>query len=133
MLRRLRSMPEEKWQNRKYIIVSRYVDRIDKNKFRMTDRERLAEKERIHNLIEEIREMPDVDFEFEKEHLAEKIVPEDKFAAIKKKVEFRKPRRGRTKLPKAVRLLLSERIIPILEERLGNEATLDSSITTGRL
>jgi hypothetical protein len=133
MLRRLRTMPEEKWQVRKYRIVSRYVDRINKNKFRMTDSERLAEKERILNLIEEIREMPDVDFELEKESLAEKVAPEDKIAAIKKKIEFRKPRRGRAKMPKAVRLLLSERIIPILEERLAKHAVSESSIITGEL
>ena len=84
-------------------------------------------------MIEEIREMPDVDFEFEKEHLAEKIAPEDKLTAVKKQIEFRKPRRGRTKMPKIVRLLLSERTIPIFEERLGKTAALYRAITAGQL
>lgn len=128
MLRRIRTMPEEAFENRRYAIVSRFIDRIDRKKYRMTDREKLEEKEKMLNMLTEIRAMSDVDFELAKEDLAAKVAPEDKLAALKKKMDFRRPERGRIQMPKVVRFLLTERIIPILEERLENKAFITGQL-----
>jgi hypothetical protein len=115
-LRRLRELPDWAWENRKEFIVERVVERIAKH-FRLTDEEAEAEYARLLQLFERARALSEIDFEVEKLTLANQIKPRDRIEELQKEIEWRLPQHK--KQPKLTRFLLSDRIIPILEDRLN--------------
>ena len=114
-LRRLRELPDWAWERRKERIVERVVERIAKH-FRLTDQEQEAEYARLLNLFERARSLSEIDFEVEKLPLANEIKPRDRIDELQREIERRLP--DQRKQPRLVRFLLSDRIIPILEDRL---------------
>jgi hypothetical protein len=114
-LRRLRQLPDRVWENRRERIAERVVERIAKH-FRLTEEEMDAEYARLLELFERARALSEIDFEVEKLALANQIKPRDRIEELQKEIEWRLPHHK--KQPKLVRFLLSDRIIPILEERL---------------
>ena len=114
-LRRLRELPDRAWENRKEFIVERVVQRIAKH-FRLTEEEMDAEFARLLQLFERARALSEIDFEVEKLTLANEIKPRDRIEELQKEIEWRLPQHK--KQPKLTRFLLSDRIIPILEDRL---------------
>jgi len=114
-LRRLRELPDRVWENRKEFIAEKVVERIAKH-FRLTEEEMDAEYLRLLQLFERARALSEIDFEVEKLTLADAIKPRDRIEELQKEIERRLPHHR--KQSELVRFLLSDRIIPILEERL---------------
>lgn len=120
-LRRLRQIPQERWQARKEEIIQRMVENYSQNRFRLSEAEQAAERSRLLNLMEKVRCLPEVDFEMNKEKLAEELIPKDRLKDLRAEAERRSPHGRRAQLSRVGRFLLTPRIIPILEERLqGN-------------
>jgi hypothetical protein len=119
-LRQLRAIPEDKWQGRRQMVVQKMVDKISENHYRMTETEKTAEKSRLLAVLEKTRHMSDMDFELEKEQLAEQIKPKDTIKDLRAEIEARAPHVRQPHMSRMGRFLLSERIIPILEQRLAN-------------
>lgn len=116
-LRRLRQLPDWAWENRKEFIVEKVVERIAKH-FRLTEEEMDAEYIRLLQLFERARALSEIDFEVQKLTLADAIKPRDRIEELQKEIEWRLPQHKQQ--PKLVRFLLSDRIIPVLENRLRN-------------
>lgn len=70
-------------------------------------------------MLDRVRRMSDVDFELEKEKLAMELKPANKIEYLHKQIERCSPYQRRPKISKPGRYFLSDRIIPILEERLA--------------
>ena len=117
-LRRLMQIPEARWQARKQEIVRRVVEKYSQNHFRLSEAEKQQEQTRLLNLVERVRRMSQVDFEMGKEKLAEEFTPRDRMKDLRTEVERRAPHGRQAQLSRVGRFLLSERVIPILEERL---------------
>jgi hypothetical protein len=125
-LRRLQQMPEDKWQARKQEIVQRMVDNYSRNHYRLSEAEKQQEQARLLNLAERVRRMSQVDFELAKEKLAEEFTPKDRMKDLRAEVERRAPHGRQAHFSRVGRFLLSERIIPLLEERLQNNTVAAS-------
>ena len=74
--------------------------------------EELAEKDRVRAIVNEAQAMNDVDFELSKQELAQRI---NIYENTKKKKALVTDHNGRGQI---VRFLLSERALPILEQRV---------------
>jgi hypothetical protein len=92
----------------------------------MSEEEVEAERRRVLSVVKEAGAMSDIEFELNKQELAQRIDPSDKNKE-KASLQSRGTHRG-----KIARFLLSERIVPILEERV-TLASAPSSQTTTRL
>ena len=125
-LRRLRAIPEDKWQAHRERIAQRVVDKISKRVKPLTEAEKQEEKARFLALADRIRKMPEVDFEMEKNQLIEELIPQARIKELKAEFEARQSRRGKARGSRLSRYFLNDRIIPILEDRLarGNVAGL---------
>ena len=118
-LRKIRKIPEKVWEKRKGKIFEKPVEKFSQKKYKMSDEEKQAEIQRLIDIAEKVRALSDVQFEVEKENLAEEVKPEDKLAKLRKTIVERRPGNRGPKPSKAAKFLLDERIIPILEERLA--------------
>lgn len=108
-LERLRAMPARRFERHKEEIARRVLERIREHMrgaVVLLDEE--AELERITGLIEEARALSDVDFELQKEALAEELLAPYRAAY---------PQADRTVV--IARHLLDPAIIPLLEEKLA--------------
>ena len=125
-LRRLRAIPEDKWQAHRERIAQRVVDKISQRVKPLSEAEKQEEKARFLALADRIRRMPEVDFEMEKAKLIEELAPKARIKELKAEIEDRNPRQGKNRGSRLTRYFLNDRIIPILEERLaqGNVAGL---------
>jgi hypothetical protein len=121
-LRRLRQLPEDRWQARKQEIVQRMVNNYSRNHYRLSEAEKQREQARLLNLAAQVRRMSPVDFEMEKEKLAAAFKPQDRMQDLRREVERRVPHGRQAHFSRVGRFLLSERIIPILEERLQHHS-----------
>ncbi len=117
-LRRLRKLPEGVWQARQQLIIQRIVDNYSQRHYRLSDAEKQTEAARLLTLLERTRRLPEVEFEMEKDKLAQEILPQDRMKALRAEVERRAPHPHQARFSRLGRFLLGERIIPILEERL---------------
>jgi hypothetical protein len=118
-LQRLRSIPADKWQTHRDRIAQRVVHKISKKVKPLTEAEKQEEKSRFLALADRIRQMPEVDFEMEKDKLIEELAPKARIKELKAEIKARHPRRGKHRGSRLTRYFLNERIIPILEERLA--------------
>jgi len=118
-LQRLRAIPEDKWQAHRERIAQRVVDRISQRVKPLSAAEKQEEKARFLALAERIRQMPEVDFEMEKNNLIEELAPQARLKELKAELEARNPRLARAYRSPLARYFLNDRIIPILEERLA--------------
>ena len=119
MLRRIREIPSYTWDHRKYQFLSRHVERFSRHRSVMTEAEKEKEIQRLLTLTEKARALSDTDFELEKETLAEELRPVNMVHELRGELEKRVPYMRKPKVSKSARFLLNERIIPILEKRLG--------------
>lgn len=117
-LQRLRQIPEKHWRARRQQIAQRVVDRYSRHHYRMTEAEKQAEAARILRVMDRARQLSNIDFEMEKEKLAQELKPKDKMRELRDQLEARAPHGKKPRLSKVGRFLLNERIIPILKERL---------------
>jgi hypothetical protein len=120
LLRRLRAIPEDKWQARRRMIAQKIVNNINENHYRMTEAEKTAEEAHLLAVLDKARQMSDMDFELAKEKLAEQIAPQDKIKNLRAEIEARSPHVRKPQMSRLGRSLLSDNIIPILEQRLAN-------------
>ncbi|MDY6876025.1 MAG: hypothetical protein SWK90_07500 [Chloroflexota bacterium] len=109
LLERLRALPAERFERHGKEIARRILERIREHTHGavvILDEE--IELERIVGLLEDARALPDVEFELQKENLAEELLAP---------YEMARPQRD----PTAVisRHLLDPSIIPLLEEKLA--------------
>lgn len=121
LLRRLKKLPEAQWQARKNTIAQRRVDLVSKHHYRLTEPEKAEVKARFLSLVERVRSMSDMDFEMEKDRLAQEMKPRERMKELREELQARNPHQGPPLLTKVGRFLLSERIIPILEQRLSQK------------
>ncbi len=120
LLRRLRAIPEDRWQARRQMIAQKIVNNINENHYRMTDAEKTAAGAHLLAVLDQARQMSDMDFELAKEKLAEQIAPQEKIKDLRAEIEARLPHVRRPQMSRLGRSLLSDNIIPILEQRLAN-------------
>ncbi|MBI5119083.1 hypothetical protein HZA56_21675 [Candidatus Poribacteria bacterium] len=132
MLARSRELPDGVFERRIDQMMDRHVARYEEHFGPMpSDEAREAEKARVREVVDEARAASDVDFELNKQELAERIDPR-----LAENGPNALARSFRDRPGKVGRLLLNEQIISILEQRIamaGNSgktsATKLSSIT----
>jgi hypothetical protein len=107
VLERVKSIPAEKYNIRKYFVANHLLERIKKQVPPDLQLDERKIKSEILEAFDNIRGMDDVDFQLKKKSIAEelkdKILPERPSMSRKAKIK---------------KFLLSENTIPILEERL---------------
>jgi hypothetical protein len=120
MLAEWRRIPEPVWRERKGEMASRYVERLGHGRLEITDEKvRAAERKRFMETVEKARAMADVEFEMEKAKLSAQLNPQERLGQIIEGTRVVRDRAIPKEVSRAARWLLSPRIIPILEERLG--------------
>ncbi|MBI4862179.1 MAG: hypothetical protein HY815_18265 [Candidatus Riflebacteria bacterium] len=119
---KIRGIPELDWTTRREALADEHIERFCEQRFQLTDEEKKVERKRFLDLTEEVRKMTDAEFEMEKESVAARLEPEDKVKKLRKELDERLPhkRRGFSGLSEH---LLDDRVVPILEERLGRGAS----------
>ncbi|MFN3467242.1 MAG: hypothetical protein ACK4WF_06025 [Candidatus Brocadiales bacterium] len=116
-LSRARFIPSERYDKTKEALVEEFLDRLEKHLGPLPDR--TAKREEVLKAIEAARAMTDEEFALEKEDMANKLAPKPEGQDHPQKGQgptFGIHHKG---LDKVGRLLLNERIIPILEKRLA--------------
>ena len=124
-LRRLRRVP----RNRLYDVLDRVLERHPPEfiikKHRMTEEEVRKERERVRKLLIKVYNMDDVEFELNKEKLAEELKFKDSVKQLREEIkklneEIAKHRRKENPASFGVlRWFLKPSIIPILKKRLA--------------
>lgn len=109
LLTRLYKAPDRIYEKRKEKILDRLIEHYEVH-IGVLDDEGEALRREYSELFEEARALAELDFEIKKKELSERMA---------QKGEKQKRRRRRYELGKMGRLLLDERLIPILEARLG--------------
>jgi hypothetical protein len=101
-------------------MADRYVERLGHGRLEITDAKvRAAEKQRFIALVAKARAMSDTEFEMEKAKLAAQLDPKVRLEQIVESASVVRDKGRPHEVSRAARWLLSPRIIPILEERLG--------------
>jgi predicted metal-dependent RNase len=106
---RIRELPYRFYERRKDEIVARTLERM---KLHTSPRVEINEKEmkkHIHSIFEKARSLKDVEFEIQKDELAEELISPLKPQALSENSHLTR---------KIEAFLLSPEIIPLLEERL---------------
>lgn len=122
MLRRIRKMPPDVYEDRKSEIIDRHLENIQKHLGKLNDDEKKRESERLMKVMDKARAMPDKDFELNGPDLAREFFNDSKKTLEKDKElqkEADKIRQERHGGPTRLgRFLLNPRIVSILEKRL---------------
>lgn len=108
LLERIRKIPVKRYAMKKDEISDHIVDRILLKNPRLTEEEVQAAKEKILQVMDEIRSLSDVDFDLQKQEKAMEV--KDIFAHEEETVDVDK---------RIAQFLLSPQIIPVLEEKLS--------------
>ncbi|MBM4034776.1 MAG: hypothetical protein FJ291_23780 [Planctomycetes bacterium] len=120
MLSHFRNLPAPLWRDRQGEMADRYVARLGHGRLEITDEKvRAAEKQRFIALVAKARAMSDTEFEMEKAKLAAQLDPQVRLGQIVESASVVRDKGRPRDVSRAARWLLSPRIIPILEERLG--------------
>lgn len=122
LLRHLRRVPDEVFEERKSEIAQRHLEMIQKRLGKLTDEEKERESQRFLKVIEKVRAMTDKEFELNGPGLANEFMNESKKDLSRDKdlrEEIEQIERIRHGGPSRLgRYLLNPKIIPILEKRL---------------
>ncbi|MFH0889286.1 MAG: hypothetical protein V1871_08785 [Planctomycetota bacterium] len=122
LLRHLRRVPDEVFEERKSEIAQRHLEMIQKRLGKLTDEEKERESQRLLKVIEKVRAMTDKEFELNGPGLANEFMNESKKDLSRDKdlrEEIEQIERIRHGGPSRLgRYLLNPKIIPILEKRL---------------
>lgn len=118
-LRQLREMPENAWQARREMIARNAVEKFHKHP-RLSEEEKAAEAARLLALMEKARRLPAVEFEMEKERLAEEIHPKERLKVQRAEARARFQEENSWKKSRLSRFLLGDAVVSVLEQRLGH-------------
>ncbi len=135
IMRRIRQMPQHMFDANLDGILDKHMEHLTKKK-RLSDKEKQAERERLKGFLNMVRNMEEVEFEINKDKLAEDYKWKDQAKELRKELDkvsrVRHPNRGQSK---AARYFLDPKIIPVLEERLekarGDEGKLRGGKRSG--
>jgi len=122
MLRRIRKIPPEVYEEKKPEIVERHLEMIQKHTGKLNDDEKKREAERLMKVLDKARAMSDKDFELNGPDLAKEFISEskknlEKDKELQKELEkIHQERRGGPS--RTGRFLINPKIMPILEKRL---------------
>jgi len=111
-MERIRDFPDRFYERKRDQIVKRTLERM---KLQAPPQLEVNEKDmedHIHSILEKARSLEDVEFDIQKDELAEELISPLKPQALPNDLRLSR---------KIEAFLLSPRIIPLLEERLGNE------------
>lgn len=125
-LRRIRSVPQAKFNEVLEKILDGYIDKISK-KHTLDEQEANKERERMRALLIKVRNMSDVDFELNKEQLAEEAkyknkadILREEIARLQKEIsEYEKKEKELSGDVPVVRWFLKPNMLPILKKRLA--------------
>jgi hypothetical protein len=112
LLVRCRSMSDREYERRMEGMLGKHISRLEVHFGALSDEDRESERERVRSIIDECRAMSDVEFEIHKEELVGRLAARAEEERAKQVRAMPLCGRG-----KAARFLLSDRIIPILEQR----------------
>jgi hypothetical protein len=110
-LTRSRHWSSDVYERRLEHFLDKFVEKVEEKQGSMSKDEELAEKGRVRTIVEEAQSLSDVDFELSKQELAE-CIDIYKSSPKKKVLVTAGHRHGQI-----ARFLLSERAVPILEQR----------------
>ncbi len=120
MLSHVRKLPAPLWRERQGEMGDRYVERLGHGRIEITDEKvRAAERRRFIDVVTKARAMSDTEFELEKGKLAAQLNPQERLGEIIEGSRIVRDKGTPHQASRAARWLLSPRIIPILQERLG--------------
>ena len=108
ILEKIKDMPDERYIKKKDILVKRMTDQITKKKYMGIRVDETEIKSRILKIFDKARNMSEVDFMINKESLAKQL-----------KEDIIPARKTASRTDKIKKFLLSDKIIPILEDRLS--------------
>lgn len=109
LLERVRGLPQEIYEVKKYEMSARYMEKISLQYPQLKEKELSEAKEKFLEIIDEVRNMSDVDFAIKKQDVDNKIkelVSTDKPVDVNKRI---------------TRFLLSKQVIPVLKEKLSEQ------------
>ncbi|NOZ64708.1 MAG: hypothetical protein GXO71_07290 [Caldiserica bacterium] len=125
MLKRIRSIPSQKFPSALDRIVDIHADKISR-RYRLTDNEIEQERQRMRDFLKKVYYMDDVDFEMNKEELADEFKYKDKVELLREDLRNIQQELHRTQkvrdpvgTSKIVRYFLDPEIIPLLQYRLN--------------
>ncbi len=113
LLSRSRTLPAHKAERKFDAYFDKHIDKLEKYDGPMSEDDIAAERKRVLAVIREARAMPDVEFELNKQELAKRIDPSESNQKKAALLSY-SGREG-----KISRFLLTDGIVPILEERLA--------------
>lgn len=120
LFQRIRSLSSAAWEKDKNKIATRHLEEMQKHIGRLNEKEYAQEKEKFLTLLEEIREMDDVEFELNAPDLADEYMKHGKKLKgedLRDEMEqLRKTRRGG--FGRVGQYLLNPTVVPILARRL---------------
>ena len=132
IMRKIRDMPNHMFEANIENIVNKHMEHLTKKK-RLSDKEKQAEKERLRGFLTMVRNMEEVEFEINKDKLAEEYKWKDQAKELRKELDevskVRHPNRGQSK---AAKYFLDPKIIPVLEERLEKAKGDDGKLRSGK-
>ena len=125
ILKRIRSIPSQKFSFALDRIVDVHLDKISR-RYRLTDDEIAQERQRMREMLKKVYYMDDVDFEMNKEELADEFKYKDKLEVLRddlRNIQQELYRTQKVRDPvgtsKIVRYFLDPEIIPLLQYRLN--------------
>ena len=108
-LTRIRNLPEWLYEKKKYDIVEKTLEKIEKHTPKNTEFQREAARIKILQLFDEMRELSDADYMLQKNEYADKL--KQKFSIEKTMLDVSY---------KVEHFLLDPLIIPIIEDKMSN-------------
>ncbi|MFH1230727.1 MAG: hypothetical protein V1709_04435 [Planctomycetota bacterium] len=120
LLRRLRDVPQNIYEQKKDKILQEYFNKFEEKKGKLSDEEKEKEKKRLFGLIDKVRIMPDDNFELEKNELADEFMIKDKTEELEKQLKEILQYRHKDGINKIGRFFLKPEMLSILMNRLNN-------------
>ncbi|MFH1537817.1 MAG: hypothetical protein ABIH66_02590 [bacterium] len=120
MLQHVRHMPEHRFDLIADDMIERYIDRLERMNGVLTDKEKTTERYRVSELLYQVREMSDLEYEMRKSSIIEQF--KSQFEKAEPKQRKRKGEPG-----KVGRFLLDTSLLPLLEKKLRYSELAKSS------
>jgi hypothetical protein len=131
-MRKIRDMPSHMFEANLENLVNKHMEHLTKKK-RLSEKEKQAERERLRGFLNMVRNMEEVEFEINKDKLAEEYKWKDQAKELRKELDeiskVRHPKRGQSK---AAKYFLDPKIIPVLEERLEKAKSEEGKLRGSR-
>lgn len=118
-MRRLRELPAPAYERMREQMVSRLIARIEEHVGQLGDDERAAERERLLAFAERIRALSDLDFEIQKDQLAEEVRYVDRVETLRDEIQDLTEVREGPHPGRIARFFLTEGSASVLREKLA--------------